>query len=113
LDCIFCKIANKEIASEIVYEDDDILVFRDVNPQAPVHLLAIPKRHIDSLMEIDKIESNVLKKIFTIISKLSKEFNIDKSGFRVVSNVGEGAGQSVKHLHFHILGGRKFNWPPG
>lgn len=113
MDCIFCKIANKEIKSTFIYEDEEIVIFKDVNPVAPVHLLAIPKKHISSIMEIGELEDSVSARILKIISKVAKDMNIDKDGFRIVSNSGDGAGQSVKHLHFHILGGRKFNWPPG
>lgn len=113
MDCIFCKIANKEIKSEIIFEDDEIMIFKDVNPVAPLHLLAIPKKHIESILEIDKLEGNLSARILKAISDIAKKMSMDKEGFRVVINTGEGAGQSVKHLHFHILGGRKFNWPPG
>ena len=113
MDCIFCRIANKEIKSDFIYEDEDIAVFNDVNPVAPVHFLVIPKKHISSIMEIGELEESVSARILKIISKVAKDMNIDKDGFRIVSNTGDGAGQSVKHLHFHILGGRKFNWPPG
>lgn len=113
MDCLFCKIANKEIKGDLVYEDDEIVVFKDINPVAPVHLLAIPRQHISSIMEIDKLEDKLIAGILKVISKIAKEMNIDGDGFRVVTNTGDGAGQSVKHLHFHILGGRKFNWPPG
>ncbi|HEY5501015.1 MAG TPA: histidine triad nucleotide-binding protein, partial [Candidatus Humimicrobiaceae bacterium] len=112
-DCIFCRIANKEIKSDFIYEDEDIVVFNDVNPAAPVHLLVIPKKHISSIMEIGELKESVSARILKIISKVAKDMNIDEEGFRVVSNTGDGAGQSVAHLHFHILGGRKFNWPPG
>ena len=113
MDCIFCKIANKEIKSTFIYEDEEIVIFKDVNPVAPVHLLAIPKKHISSIMEIGELEDSISARILKIISKVAKDMNIDEDGFRIVSNTGDGAGQSVKHLHFHILGGRKFNWPPG
>ena len=113
MDCIFCRIANKEIKSDFIYEDEDIVVFNDVNPAAPVHILVIPKKHISSIMEIGELEESVSARILKIISKVAKDMNIDEDGFRIVSNTGDGAGQSVKHLHFHILGGRKFNWPPG
>lgn len=113
MDCIFCKIANKEINSSFVYEDEDIVVFHDVNPVAPVHLLAIPKKHISSIMEIGELEDSISSRILKIISKIAKDMKIDEEGFRIVSNTGAGAGQSVGHLHFHILGGRKFSWPPG
>lgn len=113
MDCIFCRIANKEIKSSFVYEDDDIAVFNDANPVAPVHLLVIPKRHISSIMEIGDLEDEIIARILKTIAKIAKDMNMDKEGFRVVSNTGLGAGQSVGHLHFHILGGRKFEWPPG
>jgi histidine triad (HIT) family protein len=106
-------IANREIKSSIIYEDDDILVFKDVNPVAPVHLLLIPKKHISSIMEINELEDSLSAKMLQVISKIAKEMDIEESGFRVITNTGDGAGQSVKHLHFHILGGRKFSWPPG
>ncbi len=113
MDCIFCKIANKEIDCSFVYEDEDIVVFKDLNPVAPVHLLAIPKKHVSSIMEIGELEDSISSRILKIISKVAKDLNIDEDGFRIVSNTGIGAGQSVDHLHFHILGGRKFDWPPG
>ena len=113
MDCIFCKIANKEIDCSFVYEDEDIVVFKDLNPVAPVHLLAIPKKHVSSIMEIGELEDSISSRILKIISKVAKDLNIDADGFRIVSNTGIGAGQSVAHLHFHIMGGRKFDWPPG
>ena len=113
MDCIFCKIANKEINCSFIYEDEDIVVFEDANPVAPVHLLAIPKKHVSSIMEIGELEDSISARILKIISKVAKDLNIDEDGFRIVSNTGHGAGQSVAHLHFHILGGRKFGWPPG
>ncbi|MHB1346438.1 MAG: histidine triad nucleotide-binding protein [Candidatus Humimicrobiaceae bacterium] len=113
MDCIFCRIANKDIKSSFVYEDEDIAVFNDANPVAPVHLLVIPKRHISSIVDIGDLEDEIIARILKTISKVAKDMNIDKEGFRVVSNTGLGAGQSVGHLHFHILGGRKFEWPPG
>ena len=113
MDCIFCKIASKEIKSSFIYEDKDIVVFKDANPAAPVHLLAIPKKHISSILEIGELQDSISARILKIISKVAKDMHIDEEGFRIVSNTGSGAGQSVQHLHFHILGGRKFSWPPG
>ncbi len=113
LDCIFCKIANKEIKSSIVFEDEDFVVFKDINPVADVHLLIIPKEHVKSLLEIEKIDESKLKNMFKIINKMAEESGISKDGFRVVTNIGESACQSVGHLHFHIIGGRKMGWPPG
>lgn len=106
-NCIFCKIINKEIPSNIVYEDEEILAFRDINPVAPVHILVIPKKHIESVIELKEEDEKVVGKIYTVINKISKQENIDKKGFRIVVNCGEDGGQEVKHLHFHLLGGKK------
>ena len=106
-DCIFCKIIRKEIPSNIVYEDEEILAFRDINPVAPVHILVIPKKHIESVIELGKEDEMLIGKIYTVINKIAKEENIDQTGFRVVANCGEDGGQEVKHLHFHIIGGKK------
>lgn len=110
-ECIFCKIVNKEIPSEIVYEDDKILAFKDINPQAPVHLLIIPKEHIASIMEFN--DDDLIKDIFVVIKKLAKELSLDNSGFRIVNNCGQEGGQTVYHVHFHLLGKRAMKWPPG
>jgi histidine triad (HIT) family protein len=112
-DCLFCKIVNKQIASEIVYENDYVVVFKDINPKAPVHLLAVPKKHVRSIVEIEKLSLEELSGLLSSISKIAGELELDKEGFRVVTNTGASAGQSVDHLHFHILGNRKFDWPPG
>lgn len=109
MDCIFCKIAAGEIPSTKVYEDDKVLAFKDINPLAPVHILVIPKNHIESAAEITADNSAVVAHIFEVIAKIAKEQGIDKDGFRVVSNCGENGCQSVKHLHFHILGGKKLD----
>ena len=106
-DCIFCKIVKGEIPSKKIYEDEKVLVFYDVNPEAPVHFLVVPKKHIQSVSEINEKNADVISHIFVVISKIAKELNIDKDGYRVISNVGDNAGQSVKHIHFHVLGGRK------
>lgn len=108
-DCIFCKIINKQIPSEIVYEDEQIIAFKDINPLAPVHILVVPKKHIASVMELSKEDEILVGKIYVVIQKLAKEFKISEDGFRVVTNCGEGAGQTVKHIHFHILGGKKLS----
>lgn len=113
MDCIFCKIAKKQIESSIVFEDEDFIVFKDINPVAEVHLLIIPKMHIESLLEIDLMDASKIKNMFRIINKMADDFQISSDGFRVVTNIGESACQSVKHLHFHIIGGRKLGWPPG
>ena len=110
-DCLFCKIIKKEIPSTIVYEDDEVLAFNDIEPKAPVHILIIPKEHIATFNDIENY--NVIGKITEIIQKLAKENNIDKSGYRVVINCNRDGGQAVDHLHFHLLGRRQMQWPPG
>jgi histidine triad (HIT) family protein len=111
-DCLFCKIASKEIEGDIVVEDDDVVAFRDINPAAPTHILVIPRRHIDSAAELDSGDGELLGKMFATIASLASDEGLD-GGFRVVTNVGPEAGQSVQHLHFHLLGGRSMSWPPG
>ena len=106
-NCIFCKIINKEIPSNTVYEDDEILAFRDINPVAPVHILVIPKKHISSLIDLKEDDELLIGRIYTVINKIANEEGIDEKGFRVIVNCGEDGGQEVKHLHFHILGGKK------
>ena len=110
-DCLFCKIAAGEIPSNKVYEDDLCFAFYDIAPQAPVHFLVIPKAHIASVSEVNSENSATVAHIFEVISKLAKDLKLDS--YRVVSNIGEQAGQSVFHLHFHVLGGRDMTWPPG
>ncbi|MCI8965206.1 MAG: histidine triad nucleotide-binding protein [Clostridia bacterium] len=106
-DCIFCKIVNKEVPTNFIYEDEEIVAFNDINPQAPIHILVIPKKHISSLVELNKNDENLIGRIFGVINEIAKKEKIDKSGFRVIMNCGEDAGQEVKHLHFHILAGKK------
>lgn len=106
-DCVFCKIVKGEIPSKKVYEDDDIVAFYDINPIAKVHVLVIPKKHIVSLLDIKENDRDLLFNIFQKINKVASIIGVDKTGFRVISNVGEDSGQAVKHLHFHILGGEK------
>lgn len=111
MDCLFCKIANGVIPSDKIYEDDKVLAFNDIDPQAPVHFLVIPKEHVPSCAEIDSQNSALVAHIFEVIAKITKEKGIES--FRVVSNTGEQAGQSVRHLHFHVLAQRDLSWPPG
>ena len=111
MDCVFCKIVEGEIPTDKIYEDEDIIAFNDLDPQAPIHFLVIPKKHITSLATLDESDSDLVAKIMLVIQKLAKENNLE--GYRVVTNIGEDGGQSVPHLHFHVLGGRSFNWPPG
>ena len=110
-ECIFCKIIAKEIPSQMVYEDDQVLAFNDIAPQAPVHIVVIPKEHVSSLIEIKNYNS--FGHFFEKINKIAVQKGIDKTGFRVVVNQGKDAGQAVAHLHFHLLGGRILSWPPG
>lgn len=110
MDCLFCKIAAGEIPSAKVYEDDRALVFKDINPVAPVHLLAISKEHIQSVDAVDASNCELVGYIFTVIAKVAKEQGLT-NGYRVVSNIGADGGQSVPHLHFHILGGKELAWP--
>ena len=111
--CLFCKIAAHESPAEILYEDEDCLVFRDVRPQAPIHLLVIPRKHITSLNDDLENDKALLGHMMTIVGKVAKEQGIDDSGYRTVINTNAGAGQTVYHLHIHILGGRRLRWPPG
>ena len=111
-DCIFCKIAEKKIPSTAVYEDDKVLAFKDADPQAPTHVLIIPKTHIKNILEVAE-DSGLMNHIFGVINKLADELGLKDAGFRVVANTGEDGGQTVEHLHFHLLGGRKMSWPPG
>ena len=108
MDCLFCKIAAGEIPSKKAYEDDKILAFYDIAPQAPVHILVIPKAHIASANEVNKENADVVAKIFGVIPKIAAEAGLS-GGYRIVSNCGDDACQSVKHLHFHILGGKKLS----
>ena len=106
-DCIFCKIAQKEILSKLVYEDDTVVAFRDLEPQAPQHVLVIPKKHVESLLALEEDDKALVSHILVdVIPQLAQELGIAEKGFRVVANTGEEGGQTVKHLHFHLLGGR-------
>ena len=112
-DCLFCKIANGEIPTEMVYQDDLCAAFRDIEPQAPTHLLIVPKAHIASALELNEENAAVVSHIFLVAGKLAKELDFAENGFRIVNNCGTDGGQTVGHLHFHLLGGRSLQWPPG
>lgn len=112
-DCIFCKIVAKQIQAKIVYEDNDLLAFADINPQAPVHLQIITKTHIARVSELTSEDVPVIGKWVLVANRLAKESGIAESGYRLVINCNPGAGQSVYHLHLHLLGGRPMRWPPG
>lgn len=105
--CLFCKIVNKEIPSNVILENDNFLAFHDINPKAPIHILAIPKIHVDSFNETN---GEMMSGMSDFIQEIAKEVKIDKSGYRVITNVGENGAQEVKHLHFHVLGGAKLKW---
>lgn len=111
-DCLFCKIVNKEIPAEIVYEDDSVLAIKDINPAAPVHLLLIPKVHIPSLNEAENSDIEILGHIQLLASRLAHDFNISEQGYRLVNNCGIWGGQAIFHLHYHLLGGKQMGWPP-
>lgn len=111
--CIFCKIAAREIPAEILRESDRVVAFRDLNPQAPTHILVIPKEHVASLADVTDDHGAMLADIAQAAAHLARTEGIDQTGWRLVTNVGPDAGQAVFHLHFHLLGGRKMLWPPG
>lgn len=112
MDCIFCKIINGELPSKKIYEDDLVYVFEDIAPAAPIHYLIIPKEHISSAKEITPENSHIIAHIYEVIAKLAKDLKLE-DGFRIVNNCGEMAGQTVFHIHFHLLAGRKLEWPAG
>ncbi len=111
MDCIFCKIISGDIPTSKVYEDETVIAFNDIEPQAPVHILIIPKEHIASAAEINENNSALIAHVFEVAAKIAKEMNLD--GFRIVNNCGDSAGQTVKHIHFHLMSGREFTWPAG
>lgn len=112
-DCLFCRIAAGEIPADVVHQDDELIAFRDVAPRAPVHILLIPRRHIASAGELTSTHGPLLGRLFELAAELAEREGVRESGFRIVTNSGPAAGQSVPHLHFHLLGGRSLAWPPG
>jgi len=112
-DCIFCKIVSRESPADIVYEDDDSIAFKDINEQAPIHILLIPKKHIRSVVEIEEEDLQLIGHLVSVASKIADQTGISEKGFRLVLNTGLESGQSVWHIHIHLLGGRKMAWPPG
>lgn len=112
-DCIFCKIINKEVPASLVYEDEEIVAFNDINPKAPIHILIIPKQHFDSISDIPLEKKQILSELLFRARQLAKEKGIAHSGYRLVLNTGKDSGQEVSHLHLHLLGGRRMGWPPG
>lgn len=112
-DCLFCKVVNKEIPSTLLHEDDLVVAFKDINPQAPVHNLIIPKHHYATLNDVGEKQKTLLGHIIVVAGKLAEKEGLTDKGYRLVANCLASAGQSVFHIHFHLLGGRSFNWPPG
>jgi histidine triad (HIT) family protein len=112
-DCLFCKMVSGEIQPDVVYEDEDVLAFRDVNPQAPVHVLVIPKVHIATTNDLDADNAGVVGRLYLAAKQIAADENIAEPGYRMVMNCNPGAGQSVYHIHLHLLGGRPMTWPPG
>jgi histidine triad (HIT) family protein len=112
-DCLFCKLASGDIPADFVYESDDILAFRDIAPQAPVHILLIPRRHIASIDAADEDDGALIGSLLLVAAELAREVGISEGGYRTVLNTGDDGGQTVHHLHLHLLGGRRLTWPPG
>jgi len=112
-DCLFCRIASGEIPSAKVYEDEQVLAFKDINPAAPVHVLVIPKRHIASLAHVEEGDRDLLGTLLVKFKEIAASLGLDQRGYRLVVNAGEDGGQTVGHIHFHLLGGRRMAWPPG
>jgi len=113
MDCIFCRIARGELPANVVLETPDVLAFRDVHPQAPVHVLVIPKRHLASLADLEPTDGALAGALLTAAAEVARQAGLEDGGYRVVTNIGEDGGQSVSHLHLHVLGGRAMGWPPG
>ncbi|HEX2029882.1 MAG TPA: histidine triad nucleotide-binding protein [Actinomycetota bacterium] len=112
-ECLFCRIATGEQSADVVHSSDNVVAFRDINPQAPTHILIIPKEHIESARVLRDRNAEILSEIFQAAAHLARAEGVDRTGWRLVTNVGTNAGQSVHHLHFHLLGGRPMGWPPG
>lgn len=112
-DCLFCKIVSGQIPATLIYQDDRVVAFKDINPQAPMHLLVIPRRHIATLNDLDAADDSLLGRMHRVAAELARVRGIAEDGYRVVVNCNAGAGQSVFHLHLHVLGGRSMTWPPG
>jgi histidine triad (HIT) family protein len=112
-DCLFCGIVEGRVEGDVVYRDESVVAFRDIRPRAPVHILIVPRKHVVTILDLDVNDQALIGQIFLVIAKLAREQGIAESGFRVVVNSGADAGQTVFHLHFHLLGGRPFHWPPG
>lgn len=112
-ECIFCKMATGEMNVPKVYEDSELFAINDIHPRSPTHILILPRKHLATLLDLEEVDQAMIGRIFLVAKKLAKEKGLDKSGYRIVANCLEGAGQSVFHIHFHMLGGRPMSWPPG
>jgi histidine triad (HIT) family protein len=112
-ECIFCRIAGEELEADILYSDEQVIAFRDINPQAPVHFLVVPRQHIVSALDLTSEDAELLSHLFEVIKAVAEKEKIAASGMRILTNVGRAAEQIVLHLHFHVLGGRRMRWPPG
>lgn len=113
MECIFCKIITGEIPAKLIYQDDDIVAFRDISPQAPIHILIIPRKHIERISDMKDEDAGLIGNLVLVGKKIAQDEGITESGFRLVFNNNKDAGQAVFHIHLHLLGGRKFSWPPG
>ena len=113
MSTIFTKIINKEIPADVLFENDNILAFRDINPQAPIHFLVIPKKEISTLNDIEEVDKDIVGELFIVAKDLAKKEGIAESGYRTVFNCNKHGGQTVNQIHLHVLGGRQLNWPPG
>lgn len=112
-NCLFCKIIAGEIPGKIVHQDDELVVFEDIAPQAPFHYLIVPRKHIPTTLDMAEVDEALIGRVFRLAARLARQMGFAEEGFRVVNNCNAGAGQTVWHLHFHLLGGRKLTWPPG
>ena len=112
-DCLFCRIVEKKIPADIVYESEDLIAFKDIKPKAPIHCLIIPKKHISTINDIDESNSNIIGLMYEAAAQLARSFDVDKDGYRVVMNCNSNGGQTVYHIHLHFLAGRQLRWPPG
>ncbi|HUG48439.1 MAG TPA: histidine triad nucleotide-binding protein [Candidatus Limnocylindria bacterium] len=112
-NCLFCGIGRGEVPADIVVDDDLVVAFRDISPKAPTHVLLIPRQHVASAAELGEQHAEMLGRLFAVAAKVARDAGVAERGFRLVTNAGPGAGQSVNHLHFHLLGGRSLGWPPG
>ena len=112
-DCLFCKIIDGDIPADVVFENEDVLAFRDISPQAPTHILIIPRRHISTINDLGDGDRETVGSLFIAAKQIAADEGLSEAGYRVVMNCGEGAGQSVFHIHLHLLGGRGLGWPPG